>query len=153
MQPPVEQAQQQAGQLTAQAKEQTRSFLDSQRERLADGLDSLAAALRQTSQQFHTQDRDAIAQYTDRAADSVERASSYLRSTDVNEMVSSVEQYARREPALFLGGALALGFLGARFLKSSSSRRGRHAGQHRAGAGYPSQTTEFRGGPDRLGVA
>ena len=35
-------------------------------------------------------------------------------------MVTQVEQYARRQPAIFLGGAFALGLLGARFLKSSN---------------------------------
>jgi hypothetical protein len=36
--------------------------------------------------------------------------------------VSEAEDFARRQPALFLGGAFALGLLGARFLKSSGQQ-------------------------------
>jgi hypothetical protein len=35
-------------------------------------------------------------------------------------MVRNVEDFARRQPALFIGGAFMLGLLGARFLKSSA---------------------------------
>jgi hypothetical protein len=37
-------------------------------------------------------------------------------------LVGDVENFARRQPALFIGGALALGILAARFLKSSSQQ-------------------------------
>jgi hypothetical protein len=39
----------------------------------------------------------------------------------VGELIGDVEQFARRSPALFLGGAFALGVLAARFVKSSSA--------------------------------
>lgn len=138
-----EQMKQKAGQLTEQAKEQTRSFFDGQRERLAEGLGGVATALRQTGHQLSDQDRGAVAQYADRAADTMQRASSYLRDTSAEEMLGSVERYARREPALFLGGALALGFLGARFLKSSRRRENMQPGR------FP--TASFRGGPQGPG--
>jgi hypothetical protein len=35
-------------------------------------------------------------------------------------MIQEVERFARRQPALFLGGAFTLGLIAARFLKSSS---------------------------------
>jgi len=144
MQRMTEQAQEKAGHLTEKAKEQTTSFLDSQRERLADAMDSAATALRQSSHQLQGQDRGAMAQYGFSAADNMHRASDYLRRTDTDAMLHSVEGYARREPALFLGGALALGFLGARFLKSS-----RRADQQQSGR-FP---TGYRGGPSMTGFA
>jgi len=49
----------------------------------------------------------------------MERVSNYLQRTDVAELVDGVEDFARREPLLFVGGAFALGLLGARFLKST----------------------------------
>jgi len=49
----------------------------------------------------------------------VENWADYVQQTDVRQMADRVESFARREPAIFLGGAFALGLLGARFLKSS----------------------------------
>ena len=39
-------------------------------------------------------------------------------------MVDQARGFARSRPALYLGSAVALGFLGARFLKSSSEEAG-----------------------------
>jgi hypothetical protein len=77
-------------------------------------------ALRETAQQLRKQGQAPIAQYADKTSDQVERFSGYLRETEVDEMVEEARGFARSRPGLFLGGALALGFLGARFLKSSS---------------------------------
>lgn len=122
----AQQAQQTAGQVANQAKQQTTSVLTGQKERAADSLDSVAQALRQTSQQLQEQ-QGGISQLGNTAADRVERVSQYLRNTDVNGIVGDAEAYARSNPGVFLGGALALGFLAARFLKSSPpSQAGGH---------------------------
>jgi hypothetical protein len=42
-----------------------------------------------------------------------------VREKDVNEMLRDVQQFARRQPALFIGGSFAAGLLAARFLRSS----------------------------------
>jgi len=118
----ADQAKQQAGQLTDQAKQQATSRLSSQKERASESLVSVAHALRHTGQRLREQDQGTVAQYSDQAADQIERFSGFLRTRDVNELVGEVERFARRQPALFLGGAFTLGLLGARFLKSSSDR-------------------------------
>ena len=45
-----------------------------------------------------------------------------LKNKDVTELLNDAQRLARRQPALFVGGAFALGLLGARFLKSSRRR-------------------------------
>ena len=85
-------------------------------------------ALRETAQQLRKQGQGPVAQYADKTSDQVERFSGYLRETEVDEMVDEVRGFARRRPGLFLGSAALLGFLGTRFLKSSS-QRGTSAGQ------------------------
>ena len=74
-----------------------------------------------------------IARYADQASDQVERFSGHLRETSVEEITDEVRGFARRRPGLFLGSAALLGFLGTRFLKSSS--QGASAGGHPDG-GY-----------------
>jgi hypothetical protein len=103
--------------------------LDAQKDRAAEGLGSLVQALRQTSQQLREQNQGAaVDEYLTSATDQVERFSNYVRSANVSQMVNQVEQFARREPGLFLGGAFVLGLLGARFLKSSGRTNSAYAG-------------------------
>lgn len=115
----ADQAKDKAGELAGQAREQIDSQLASQKDRVAEGLGSVAQALRQTGDGLRERDQHGLTGYVERAADQVESLSSYLRERDMGRMVDDVERYARREPALFLGGAFVLGLLGARFLKAS----------------------------------
>jgi hypothetical protein len=72
--------------------------------------------------------------YAGKAAEGLERLSDDLRGADFDQLVARTENYARRNPAVFLGGAVAAGFLFARFIKSSRERT-RHRGSleaHRA---------------------
>ena len=52
----------------------------------------------------------------------VESTTNYLRARDIPELIDETQSLARRQPALFLTGAVALGFIGARFLMSSGQR-------------------------------
>src|SRR3712207_5908318 len=88
----------------------------------------IQTALRESAQQLRKQGQGSVGQYADRAADQVERFSTYLRETDVDEIVEEVRGFARRRPGLFLGSAAALGFFATRFLKSSSEEQGSSAG-------------------------
>jgi uncharacterized protein YjbJ (UPF0337 family) len=141
-------AQQRAGQAVDMARQQVASGMSSQKDRAAASLGSVAHALRQTGQQLRTQDQVGVTDYIDRAASQVERISGYLERNDLGQLVDDVEHFARRQPALFLGGAFMLGLLGARFLKSSrpsmgydGSMSGTYARQQqrRYYTGYPSQ--------------
>jgi hypothetical protein len=59
--------------------------------------------------------------YLGRAASQIEGLSGYLQKKSLTDMVGDVERLARREPVLFTGGALLLGLLGGRFLRSSQA--------------------------------
>jgi ElaB/YqjD/DUF883 family membrane-anchored ribosome-binding protein len=97
------------------AGEQVRSSLDKGRSRAADTLHEVARTLMGTGDQAD----NPAAPYMNRAGEQVRRAADYLQNADLNQMVTSTEQFARRQPALFLGTAFAIGVLAARFLKSS----------------------------------
>jgi hypothetical protein len=143
----VEQAQQTAGKVVDQAKGQATSQITTQKERAAGGLGSVAQALRQTGQELRGQEQDTIGRYADTVAQQVERFAGYLRERDAAELVDDAEDLARRQPGLFLGGAVALGFLGTRFLMSSGRRTQR---RQRALAPVPGTPGSFRpvtGGP------
>jgi hypothetical protein len=104
-----------------QAADKVASRLDTHKDKTADGLRNVSQALRQASDQLRSENQDAAMYgYVASAANQVDRLSDYLRSTSTREMVNGAEQFARQQPALFIGSAFMLGLLGARFLKSSS---------------------------------
>ena len=116
----AQQARQQAGQLANRGSEQVKSQLANQKHQAAQRMVPVQTALREAAHQLRGQGQGSTAQYVDQASDQVERFSGYLRETDVDQILNEVRGLARRRPALFLGGAAVLGFLGTRFLKSSS---------------------------------
>ncbi len=108
--------------LASRTTEQARSQLASQKHNASQRMVPIQTALRETAQQLRRQGQGPVAGYADQASDQVERFSGYLRETSVEEITDEVRGFARRRPALFVGGAVALGFLGTRFLKSSSQQ-------------------------------
>ncbi len=117
----VEQTQQKAGEVLDQAKTQTKSWAEDRKQAVAQGLSDVATAVLQTSENLRGTGSGAgkVADMTDYAAEVTDKAASYLRNTSVDQMIGEVENFGRREPMLFLAGAAALGFIAARFLKSS----------------------------------
>ena len=108
-------------------RERATAQLSTQKDRATDGLGSVAAAVRQSTQHLRDNKQDAIAQYVDKAADQIDRLSTQLRNRDVGDLVNDVQRFARRQPALFVGAAFAIGVIGARFMKSSSDNQRHHA--------------------------
>jgi hypothetical protein len=120
----IGQAQDQAGKVIDTARQQATSQFSQQQERVAATLNTLATALRDASRELRTQDETQIAGYVDTAASQVEHLANTLREQDLQQLMNTTAQFARRQPALFLGAAFALGFAATRFLKSSSQPSG-----------------------------
>ena len=139
----MDQAQGAAGQVAAQAKQQATSQLESQKERAVDTLVTVAQALRQTGEQLQQQEQGAVGGYVEQAAERVERMTNYLRAREVPDLIADTQDFARRQPGLFVTGALVLGFLGARFLMSS----GRRAAQQSSPRSYDGYSTSTASGP------
>lgn len=145
----AEQVKETTGQVADLARQQVSTRLSGQKERAAEGLTSVADALRQTGQQLRGQDQQMVTDYIDSAAAQVEKISNYLRQNDLGRLVDDIEGLARRQPGLFLGGAFALGLLGARFLKSSrpyTPPTGGYPGSYSGGARanwQPSYSTSY----------
>jgi len=129
----AQQARRQASDLANRGTKQAKSQLANQKHEASQRMVPVQTALRETAQQLRKQGQGSVGNYADRAADQVERFSTYLRETDVDEIMDEVRDFARRRPGLFLGGAAAAGFLATRFLKSSSEEQG-VSGEYGSGA-------------------
>lgn len=124
--------QQLGGQVREDTKERVESGLARGKARAATTLGTVARTLRESAQPLRNENQAGAGRYVEQAADRVQRFSDYLQRTDVRDMVDGIERAARRQPAIFLGGAFALGLVGARFLKSSRRARA----DERAGEAY-----------------
>jgi hypothetical protein len=118
-----------------QARDRATSSLSESRHEAADRIGGIAGAFRSTSNHLRAENQPGVAKLTDSLAEQVERLSSYLRDRDLRSVRDDLENLARRQPAIALGAALAVGLLGARFLKSSERNGDRDGGSRDAG-GY-----------------
>ena len=107
--------------LIDRGKERVRTSVDESKTRVARTLSSVASSLKDSSTQMRDGDAAPVGDVVGRFADQIDRAADYIERSEVDEIVRGVEGFARRNPALFLGAAFAVGVLGARFLKSSRS--------------------------------
>jgi hypothetical protein len=96
------------------------SRVDEQKNRAADGLGGIADVIRNAGNELRVEN-EALASYVDAASDQMRRFADQIRDKGVAEMMDDVNQFARRRPALFIGGAFLVGIGLARFLKSSAS--------------------------------
>jgi len=120
--PPGGQQSQGDGGIVNRVKESAVAQVSTQKDRGTDALGSVAQAVRSSTQRLRDEKHDTIAGYVDKAADQIENWSRRLKEKDVNELVTDVQRLARRQPAVFIGSAFALGLVGARFLKSSNQQ-------------------------------
>jgi len=108
-----------------QARDKATSSLGDSRRQAADQIGGIATAFHSAGDHLRGENQERLAGFADSLAGQVEQAASYLRDADLDRIVQDVENLARRQPALVFGTALAIGLIGARFLKSSDANRSR----------------------------
>ena len=106
-----------------QVGEQVKGQVGQRASQAGEQVGAVSTALHSTSEQLRNEGQDGPARIVEQAAAKGDQLSSYLAKTDPNEILADVESFCREQPWVVIAGGIALGFLGARFLKSSSSRR------------------------------
>lgn len=120
---------------------------------LSTGLRTLADTFRKTgtdleSTAHSTPLTEAAGRYTGVAARQIDNVASYFERKDMRAMMRDAEGFARRNPAIFLGAAFALGMVAARFLKSSTPDR---IGSRNTGSLNANMPTALPSGSERPG--
>lgn len=125
------------------------SRVEDQKNRAADGLGGIADVIRNATNDLRGEN-EALASYVDLASDQMKAFAEQIRQRGVTEMIDDVGQFARRRPALFIGGAFLVGLGIARFLKSTAEQgddRNYHGFSSvdpmTAGTGSPSYSGDF----------
>lgn len=113
------------GEIVNQVQQQAGSQIARQKESAASDLSQVVQAVRRFGESLTGEESGPIARYAaeygDKAANSLERFSTYIREQDPKQLLNDVQNFGRRQPALLLGGAFLLGLAGARLIKSSMS--------------------------------
>ena len=121
----LQHAKQATGNIVNKVQQQAGSQLTRQKETAATELSQVANAVRRLRENLPQEDLGPIARvvgdYGEKAANSIERLSTYVRDKDPKQLLDDVQNFGRRQPALLLGGAFLLGFAGARLIRSSMS--------------------------------
>ena len=104
---------------------QATNKIEERKGELSTGLRTLADTFRKTGDDLKgasqtTPLTNVTARYTGTAASQIEKVANYFERKDLRAMMRDAEGFARRNPAIFLGAAFALGMVAARFLKSST---------------------------------
>ena len=105
--------------MAADATGKVKSALNEQKTASADYLGTIANAVQRAAGEFESAVPQA-AQYIRQTAGQIETVANAVRQRDMRELVGEVQEFARRQPTLFFGGAVILGFAALRFLKSSA---------------------------------
>ena len=113
-------------------REHSRTLVDEQKSRAAEEIQHLGAAIRSAAEQLHDQKSESLARYIDTAANSLEGVARYVEEMDFADVAREVEQFARRRPALLLGGIFLAGLGVARFIKAGQEPAPSQSRQPRA---------------------
>lgn len=119
----VDSARQSASHFAGEVKEHASGLVNEQKNAAASGLTSLASAVRRMGDDLRHQGHSEpvpqfAAEFGETVASRIEDAANYLHAHNLEDVVQEVETFARRKPTYFFAGAVALGFLGARILRS-----------------------------------
>lgn len=124
---------------------------DKAREQAATGLEQMTESIRRVSMDLEAE-QPQIANVVTTAADQAERIADYLRTTDARQIISTVEDVARRQPLLFLGGAFALGLAASRLLKAAGGQTGSTGSHGNQMSGQQWSTGYEATGPGAMGT-
>lgn len=107
--------------LADQIKQDGRQRIEQTKRTAADHIDTVAQALA-SAQERLDQDQPTLAAYAGSIATGVGNLATRLREGSMDDLLRDTRDLARRNPALFLAGGVAIGFALSRFLKASAAQ-------------------------------
>jgi phage host-nuclease inhibitor protein Gam len=121
----ADEAKAQIGQVTEHAK----GIATEQKDVAAHQIQDFATAVNKVAHELESENAS-IAGYARTVADAANRFSGTVKEKNVDELLAMAEDFARRQPAAFVGMAALAGFAASRFLRASAAQRPSASGQH-----------------------
>ncbi len=120
--------------LRGQARTKARDYAEQGKGKAAETLEGISRFFDETASAVDKELGPNIGEYVHRAADAVAGFTDTLKDKDVDELLNEAREAVRRNPALAIGAAAAVGFVLVRLLKSAGS------GDDRANEAMPPRT-------------
>jgi hypothetical protein len=119
------------GDIAAAVRDRGMEEIEGAKGRLAEGAERVAAAVERTADDLAGDGDDAISGFGRSVASLMKQLAGGLRERDVEQFAAELAGLARRNPAVFLAGSVAIGFGAARFFRaraphSVEDQRGRY---------------------------
>jgi hypothetical protein len=119
--------------VAGEAKRMAKFQAEKQIDHLADQLSALSRALRTTNEKaINAGSKSGF--FGDSLIDSVSKTAESLRFRDIDQIVTDTISYAKARPVPYIIGAVALGFVGARFIKNMNHHDGVSVAAAKSGA-------------------
>jgi hypothetical protein len=103
---------------TQSVKDKARDVAEEQKSAGAERIGAFGKAVHGAADEL-SKEAPAAAHYIHSAAEQIEGVSSRLRDSSIDDLLSRVNRFARRQPAVAFAGSVVAGFALSRFLKSS----------------------------------
>jgi len=104
-------------------KDTARRMADQQKESGAERIGGVAGAIHSAADELQQKKMPVAASYVHDAADRIDNAAARLRDQSLDDLLATINGFARDQPVVFFGGALVAGFALSRFIKSASMNR------------------------------
>lgn len=109
-----------AQKIAQEAGDKAKAFVEENKGRAAEQLEGINSALGKAADELEAKGQGQFAKYTRDLAGGLDTLTRGINEKSVDELVSSVGQFARSQPAAFLGAAALLGFVSSRFAMSTA---------------------------------
>jgi hypothetical protein len=112
----------QAAEVARTAKDELARQAAGRKDEVAEGISSLADHVRASAGNLR-RDEAWLADLLDEGGRQLGSLAETLKRRDFGSLIGALERFARREPAVFAGASVALGFATARLARSTAERR------------------------------
>ena len=140
---------QEAAGLGSTIKQGLSAQVDQQKKGIADRIGAIAERTQRAADDLRDQEAW-LGNLLGRGARELEHIASDIRDNDMQSIIGSAEGFARRQPALFMGAAVALGFALTRVVRAGPAASGSHGDQtpYRPSSSRPEPYTSSTPSPD-----
>lgn len=113
----------QANTFKGKAGDKAREYADAGKDKAATLLDTLSKTVEELAQNVDERLGANYGDYARKAAGAVANAAETLKGKDVDDIVADTRDFVRKQPAVAIGAAAAVGFLLMRLMKAGSNDR------------------------------
>jgi hypothetical protein len=138
----IERTEKAAEQAAGSAIDKVRSVktgISEQRNQVAERIRRVGNAMRESGDRVRKEDEMA-ADYFRMASQGIDRAASYVTSADFATIAGDTQEFIRKRPAVFFGGAFLVGLAAGRFLRASGGAITSSSGTFRPMGAYDSSS-------------